>query len=81
MQDFARQRADISAAMALDFGLVAHSAQTETIKFAIQSVGHRPPNRGFADARWADQQNNRTTDLPFQCADRQKFDDTILNVF
>ena len=51
LQDAARQRAHIGAAMAPDFGLVPHAAQGHAHELAPQGLGNGTPQGGLARAR------------------------------
>ena len=53
LDDLARQRADVGAAMAADLGLVAHAAERHADELAAERVGDRLRERRLADARRA----------------------------
>jgi len=80
LHQFARLGADVGAAMALDLGLVAHAADAETVERATQGLGDRLADTGFAHARRADQQYDRTADRAFVGPDGEEFEDAILDV-
>ncbi len=51
LQDAARQRADVGAAMAADLRLVAHAAERDAHELAPHRARDRAAERGLADAR------------------------------
>src|SRR3981081_3277086 len=55
LDDLAGQRADVGAAMAADFGFVAHAAERDANEFAAGGVADGHGERGFADARRSDE--------------------------
>jgi hypothetical protein len=55
LQHLARHRANIGAAVAANFGLVAHAAQRHAHVLAPGRLGNRLPQRGFAHARRTNQ--------------------------
>ena len=65
--------------MAADFRLVAHAAQRDARELAAQRVGHTFAERGFADARRADQTKNRPFDLLPAFDHREKFEEALLD--
>ena len=77
----AGQRADIGPAMAADFGLVPHAAQTDADELAAQCAGDRFAQRCFADARRAHEAENRAFHLFFQLSDGEILEDAFLDLF
>src|SRR5438046_587045 len=59
LQDLAGHRADISAPVAADLRLVAHAAKRHPHEVAPRRARDRLAERGFADAGWADQTQDR----------------------
>ena len=59
LDDLARQRADVGAAMAADLGLVAHAAERDAHELAARGARDRLAERGLADARRADEAEDR----------------------
>ena len=53
LDDLAGERADVGAAVAADFGLVAHAAERQPHELAVHGAGDRLGERGLADARRA----------------------------
>ena len=51
LDDLARQRADIGAAVAADLGLVAHAAERHAHELAVGGARDGLAERGLADAR------------------------------
>ena len=66
--------------MPLNLGLVAHTAQTETIKLAAEGVGNRPADTGLTDPRGAHQQKDRAINLAFKRTDGQKLSDALFHI-
>ena len=80
LHELARHRADVGAAVALDFGLVAHAADRKAVELAPERLGNGFADRGLADAGRPDQQQDRTRHFAAHGAHREKFDDAILHV-
>ncbi|MNZ58594.1 hypothetical protein D3C78_766080 [compost metagenome] len=80
LHQFARLRADVGAAVALDLGFVAHAAKAETVERPAQGFGDGFADAGLAHARRADQQHDGAADLAFVGADCEKFEDAVLDV-
>ena len=59
LNDPARHRADVGAAMAAQLGLVVHAAQAEPLELAAQRPGDRLAERRLADAGRADEAQDR----------------------
>ena len=59
LDDLSGQRADVGAAMAADFGLVAHAAERHADELAAERFGNRPGQRRLADAGRPDEAENR----------------------
>ena len=78
--DLARQRADVGPAVAADLGLVAHAAQRLARELAPGRPGDRPAERGLADARRADEAQDRPLELVGPRLDREIFDDPVLDL-
>ena len=75
LDDVARQRADIGAAVAADLGLVVHAAEADADECAAHGAGDRLAERGLADAGRPDEAQDRRLALRRQLAHRQIFDD------
>ena len=67
--------------MAADFGLVAHAAQRLAREFAAGRPGDRAAERGLADARRADQAQDRALEPVGARLDREILDDPVLDLF
>ena len=80
LQDLARQRADIGPAMAADLGLVTHAAQRHAHEVAARRLGDRLAERRLADARRADQAEDRTLHLVDALLDREVLEDALLDL-
>ena len=59
LDDVARQRADIGAAVAADFGLIMHAAETQPHEFAARRARNALAERGLADAGRTDEAQDR----------------------
>src|SRR5436305_13389524 len=59
LNDAAGQSADIGAAMAADFGFVAHAAESNAGEFPAQGVSNAASQRSFADAGRSHQAKDR----------------------
>ena len=80
LDDAAGQRAHVGAAVAADFGLVAHAAQGDARELAAQRVGHAAAQRGLAHAGRADQAEDRAFDLLAPLDDGQEFQQPVLDL-
>src|SRR3546814_16070793 len=78
--DLARQRADIGPAMAADFRFVAHAAQRLAHEFAARRLGDAAAERGLADARRADEAQDRALQLVGARLHGEIFDDPVLDL-
>ena len=78
LQNAAWQCADVRAAVAADFGFVAHTAQRDTHEFAAQSLGDGLAQGGFARARRPYKaQNGLATALGLEFAHRDVFQNAL----
>ena len=80
LQDLARHRADVGAAMAADLGLVAHAAQRHADELAIGSARDRLAERSLAHAGRPDQAQDRRLHLVHALLHRQVLDDALLHL-
>ncbi len=78
--DFARERADIGAPVPADFRFVAHAAERLAHEFASRRLGDALAQRGLADARRADEAQDRPLQLARARLHREIFDDPILDL-
>ena len=78
--DLAWQRSDIGAAMAADLGFVADTAQRLAHELAAGRLGDRTAQRRLADARRADEAQDRPLQLVGARLHRQIFDDPVLDL-
>ena len=82
LDDAARQRADIRAAMTPDLGLVAHATKRDADELAIESARDRSAERRLADAGRSDEAEDRSLHLlSAQLANGQIFEDALLDLF
>ena len=80
LDQLAGHRADIGPAMAADLGLVAHAAERHAHEFAPRRLGDRLAERGLADARRADEAQDRAGQLVRAALHRKIFDDPLLDL-
>ena len=80
LNDLARHRPDIGAAMAPNFGLVPHTAQTDANKLAPRGLRHRFPKRGFPNTRRAHKTKDRPLHLGRTCLHREIFDNALFDL-
>ena len=81
LDDAAGQRADVSAPVAADLGLIAHPAERHAGKLAAHRPGDRARDRGLADAGRADQAEDRAPHLAGQLQDGKIFEDPLFDLF
>ncbi len=80
LQHAARHSADVRAAMAAQLRLVVQAAETKSLELAAQRAADRLAQRGFADARRADEAEDRRVSLGIEFHHRQMFEDSLLDV-
>ena len=79
LDDLAGQGADVGAAMAADFRLIAHAAERHAHELAAGRFGDRHAQRSLAHARRSDEAQNRALGILHQLADGEKFKDAFLD--
>ena len=79
LQDVARQRADVGAAMAADLGLVMHAAEADALELEAEGAGNALAERGLADAGRTDETQDRAAALGVELAHREKLEDASLD--
>ncbi len=67
--------------MAAQLRLVAHAAQREALELAPERARNRAAQRGLADARRADEAEDRTLRVAAQLHDGEEFEDALLDFF
>ena len=80
LDDPARQRADVRAAVAADLGLVAHAAQRDADELAPQRARDRLAERRLADAGRADEAEDRALLPRRELAHGQVLEDALLHL-
>ena len=80
LDDLARQRADVGAAVAADLGLVAHAAQRDAHEVAAGGARDRLAERGLADARRADEAQDRALHALDQRLHGEVLEDALLRL-
>ena len=79
LQDLARHRADVSAAVAADLGLVAHATQAHAHELAVGRARDRLAKRGLAHARCADEAKDRSLQSFDALLHREILDDALFD--
>ena len=80
LQDLARHRADVGAAVATDLGLVTHAAQGHAHELAVGGTRDGLTQRGLAHARRSDQAQDRGLHLVDALLHREVFEDALLDL-
>src|SRR3546814_5077790 len=80
LDDLARHRTDIGPPVAADLGLVANAAQRHAHEAAARRPAHRLAERGLADARRADEAEDRTLHLVHPLLHGEIFENTLLDL-
>ena len=80
LDDVAGQGADIGAPVAADLALVVHAAQRDAGELAAHGAGDALAEAGLADARRADEAQDRAPALRRQLVDGQVLDDPLLDL-
>ena len=81
LDDLAGQRADVSPAMAADFGFIAHAAERHADELAAGGLRDRHAKRSLADARRSDEQQNRTLRILHHAAHGEEFENALFDFF
>ena len=79
LDDLAGQRADVGAAVAANFGFVAHAAERHADELAAGGLGDRHAQRSLADARRSDETEDRALGIFHQLAHGEKFKNAFLD--
>src|SRR5436190_165462 len=80
LDDLAGEGADVGAAVAADFRLVAHAAERQAHELAVHRAGDRLGQRGLADSRRAGEGEDRRPRLLHQRADGEELEDPFLDL-
>src|SRR5437870_9180900 len=81
LNDSARHRSDVRAAMTADLRLIPHSAETDPHKLAAERVRNRLAETGLADTRRSEKTEDRAVPLRIELAHGQIFDQPLLYFF
>ena len=81
LDDLAGHGADIGPPVAADLAFIAHAAQADADELAPRRLGDRPAKRGLADARRADEAQDRAFQLVGPRLHGEIFDDPLLDLF
>src|ERR1019366_6362260 len=79
LDDLARQRADVGAAVTAHFSLIPHSTQRQADELAAGGFGDAHTQRSFAHAGRADETQDRALRVLDQLPDREKFKNALLD--
>ena len=80
LDDLARQRSDIGAAMAADLRLVVHAAQRDALEFAAQGARDRPAERGFSHSRRPDKAEDRPLHIGLELEHAEIVENAVLDL-
>src|SRR5882724_10063194 len=80
LDDLARQRADVGAAVAADLGLVAHAAQRHAHELPAGGTRDRLAERGLAHAGRPDQTEDGPLGVADQALHREVLEDALLHL-
>ena len=80
LDDLAGHRADIGAAVTADLGLVTHAAERHAHELAAGRLGDRLAERGLADARRADEAQDRAGEPVGALLHGEILDDAVLDL-
>ena len=81
LDDLAGQGADVGAAVAADFGFIAHAAERHAHKLAAGGLGDGHAQRSLAHARRPHEAQDGSLGILHQAAHRQEFQDALLDLF
>src|SRR6185437_7824009 len=81
LDHLAGHRADIGPPVAADFGLVPDAAERHAHEIAAGRLGDRLAERGLADARGADEAEDRALELAGAALHGEILDDPLLDLF
>src|SRR5262249_17296143 len=76
----ARQGADVGPPVAADLGLVVHAAERDALELAAGGARDRLAERGLADARRADEAQDRALARRVQLPHREMLEDAALDL-
>ncbi len=81
LNNLSRQCADVSAAMAANFGFIMHAAQRQPHKLASQRPRNRFAQRSLAHARRSDEAQDRTFHIRLQPPHGKIVENAVFNFF
>ena len=81
LDDLAGQSADVGAAMAANFGFVAHAAEGDADKFAAGGVADGHGERSLANARRSDEAEDGAFRILDELANGEEFEDALFDLF
>ncbi len=80
LDNLTRERANVGAAMTANFSLIAYAAERHPDKLAAGRLGDRHSQRRLADARRADEAEDRAFGILDQLADGEEFKNALLDL-
>src|SRR5580658_7232170 len=80
LDELAGHRADICAAMAFTFRLIAHAAHRKAIKLAVQRARDAFSNARLTHAWWTDKTDNAPFHATAEFAHADEFQDALFDV-
>src|SRR5204863_2219081 len=80
LDDLAGQRADVGPAVTADFGFVAHAAERHADELAAERLRNRARQRRLADARRADEAEDRPLHVGVQLPDGEVLENAVLRL-
>src|SRR5262249_39820954 len=81
LNDLAGERADVSAAVATDFGFIAHAAERHADELAAGGLGDGHAERGLAHAGRSDEAKNAALGILDQPPYGEKLEDALFDFF
>src|SRR5207247_5825427 len=81
LNDAARHRGNVSAAMSADLRFVTDAAQTHAYKFSAERISNRLAKACFADTGWPEKTQNWAVSLRIQFAHGQILDESAFYFF
>src|SRR6185437_6809599 len=81
LDDLAGKRANVSAAMAANFGFIAHAAERDAHEFASRGLADGHGEGSLAHTWRADEAENRAFGILDQLANGEEFEDAFLDFF
>ena len=81
LDDLARQRADVGAAMTAQFSLVVHAAERDAAELPAEGTRNAAAERGFTHARRSDEAEDGPLHVGFETPHGEVVEDAVLDLF